>query len=687
MSNLDDKDPGSGSGGPAKQSGLVRRGGAAANVALPDSESPATLRRPGAPRPPPRPAGAQAPPPPGAPPGAPQAHFTQDEDSGDWTLNTPAIKVLPANVGDFPGHALSGDQSSPDLFGGAAPPAADSSPGVVSGPAPTQPQPPAAAGVAQPLGSSAAALQQELAPVRVGHVDPVTLPNALKGERPHSIADDPTGDDPHIGTTISDRYVVDDVLGEGGMGKVYLAHHKVIDKKQAIKILHAELVKDKEAVGRFVREAKAASSIGNPHIVDISDFGETADGSTYFVMEYLDGFTLGDLLEERHCLPVDLILDIALQLTDGLAAAHEQEIVHRDLKPENVTIIKRGQQDHFCKILDFGIAKVSTRVTTEKLTMAGAVFGTPHYMSPEQAAGAAVDLRTDIYSLGVMLYEMISGELPFNADNFMGILTQHMYKAPVPIRALVSAPDCPPGLEAIVLKCLSKKPDGRYRTMVELADDLRRLSAGEIPTAVHEMMARSGSFNVPADYFKKGDAIVPATPDTGSKRQFGPRFAGIVAAVVCVIIALLVLFRDSLSTAQPQAPAGASSDATADASPVDTAVLPQVPSADEAAERHVLIATDPVEAQAAVDGIGVELPASVPVPVGQTVTIEVTLDGYDSQRVVLDGSEKRKTIKLVKKTRSGPPRIIRRPAVTRPKSTAGKPKSGSSEVVDPWEKK
>ncbi|MBW2526452.1 MAG: serine/threonine protein kinase [Deltaproteobacteria bacterium] len=537
----------------------------------------------------------------------------------------------------------------------------------------------------QPMAGPAAALQRQPEPVQVRHLEPVTLPNALKGERPLDVEDEPSGDDPYIGTTIGDRYVIDDILGEGGMGKVYLAHHKVIDKKQAIKILHAELVKDKEAVGRFVREAKAASSIGNPHIVDISDFGETSDGSTYFVMEYLDGFTLGDLLEERHALPVDLIVDIALQLTDGLAAAHAQEIVHRDLKPENVTMIRRGQQAHFCKILDFGIAKVSTRVTTEKLTMAGAVFGTPHYMSPEQAAGAAVDLRTDIYSLGVMLYEMASGELPFNADNFMGILTQHMYKAPVPIRALVSAPDCPPGLEAVILKCLSKKPEARYQTMGELAEDLQRLSAGQIPGAVHEMMARSGSFNVPADYFKKGDAIVPATPDAPQPRRFGPRLAGIIAAVVCVVIALLVLFRDSLSTAETQPVASAGADASA-APAVGTSLQP-VPTADEAAQRHVLIATEPVEATTKVDGIRIETPASVPVPVGQTVAVEVELDGYEPQRVVLDGSEKRKTIKLDEKKRSGAPRIIRRPTTPNPKSGTTQPKSGSSEVVDPWASK
>jgi tRNA A-37 threonylcarbamoyl transferase component Bud32 len=581
----------------------------------------------------------------------------------DWTLNTPAIKVVPASLQDFPEPV----RRDPDRDYPSGEWNMPSPPGVAPAPRPELPrhgyQTPT-----QPVQAPPPAL-----------ISPTATPAAASQAAEGAAADSTReGPDPHLGTTLGERYVLDDIIGEGGMGRVYLAHHKVIGKRLAIKILHAELVKDKEAVGRFLREARAASSIGNPHIVDIADFGEMPDGSTYFVMEYLDGHTLGDLMDEGRALPVDLVAEVALQLCDGLAAAHAQQIVHRDLKPENVTLIKQGSQPNFVKILDFGIAKVSTAQSSERLTMAGAVFGTPHYMSPEQAAGAAVDHRTDIYSLGVILYEMASGELPFNADNFMGILTQHMYKAPVPIRALVPAPDCPPGLEAIILKCLSKKPDARYQSMEALASDLRQLRAGQIPDAVHEMMARSGSFNVPADYFKTAGPLVAPTPK-GQRRHLGPRYAWIAAAVVCVAVALLVVFRDSIGTAQQRlndGPEGSWSAATGDASASSSAEAR--PS--RTAERAVLLGADPITAKAWRDGLPIELPASITVAEGQPVTLEIRAEGYEPQTVVLTGEEERKSVKLDKKAAGGRLPGGRTKTKTAPAASGGK----HGDTVDPW---
>ncbi len=246
------------------------------------------------------------------------------------------------------------------------------------------------------------------------------------------------------------------------------------------------------------------------------------------------------------------MLSVGKQIAQGLSAAHAAGIIHRDLKPDNVMVINRGSEKDFVKILDFGIAKVQTG-DASRLTRAGAVFGTPHYMSPEQAAGATVTFAADIYSLGVILYEMAAGKVPFDAENFMGIMTMHMYKAPVPMRALVPAPqEIPPGLDAVVLKCLSKKGEQRYASMDALVADLEKLEKGQLPDAVNEMMARSGGFNVPADYFRssKMPPPMPAEPRRGRSKL--PLIAGIVAVGAVTAIAVGVLMKSSTTKADSQ---------------------------------------------------------------------------------------------------------------------------------------
>jgi eukaryotic-like serine/threonine-protein kinase len=499
----------------------------------------------------------------------------------------------------------------------------------------------------------------------------------------------PASRDPYIGCTIDGRYKVEQVLGEGGMGVVYRCTHKIIGKKVAMKVLRADLARDREVTERFLNEAKSASAIGNAHIIDISDFGQLPDGSTYFVMEFLDGTPLSKVMDNGQPVPVPRILHISRQLAEGLSAAHQAEIVHRDLKPDNIFLVSRGQEKDFIKILDFGIAKVSTS-GEGKLTRAGAVFGTPHYMSPEQAAGAPVDHRGDIYSFGVILYEMASGKVPFDADNFMGILTQHMYKSPVPIRALVPQPqDVPPGLEAIVLKCLSKRPEQRYQSMDEVIGDIDKLRSGLIPDAVPEMMARSGGFNVPVDYFKKGTAgmpaPVPATPGVPMVRTRWPLYAGLAGIAATVLIVIGIFAASADSTAAPTPPVEAPQPEPAK---TEAPVTPAAP-----AKKQVMIAVEPIDSEVfqGDKNLG-SSPVVVEVEPGAKLELELRREGYKTRKLSLDGSKPTQSVKLerdVKVVLRTPvpkhrPQPEPKPAAEKPKPKP-KPAIGGGEIVNPWE--
>ncbi len=332
--------------------------------------------------------------------------------------------------------------------------------------------------------------------------------------------------DPLLGQTLDGRYCVERVLGAGGMGLVYQARHVMLGKALAVKVLKQEVSRDEQVMGRFRREAQSASAIGSPHICDVSDFGTLPDGSTYFVMEFLDGPSLTAAMEEERPMSAARLLAVGQQLCDALGAAHDRGIVHRDLKPDNVHLVRHGKRDDFVKVLDFGIAKVAG-AADKKLTQAGQVFGTPHYMSPEQCAGRDVDHRTDIYALGVMFYEMATGQVPFDADNLMGVLTNHVYEQPIPPRELPRPVDVPPGLEAVILKCLAKQPEHRYQSMAELRADLARVQQGVAPGAVMESMEASGADGAAYAAYPPGIAV----GTTPVQVVQGPR-AGVWVAVI-----------------------------------------------------------------------------------------------------------------------------------------------------------
>ncbi len=271
-----------------------------------------------------------------------------------------------------------------------------------------------------------------------------------------------------IGQVLDGRYRVLEKLGEGGMGEVYAAEHIHIEKRVAIKLLRSEIVTNKEAVSRFRQEARSASSIGHKNIISIEDFGTIADGRVYLCMELLDGQPFNDLIQTE--LPVDRLLNILIQTGHGLAAAHAKGIVHRDMKPENIFVTEGDVP----KLLDLGIAKVSGNHGNNHLTRTGTIFGTPFYMAPEQALGQAVDHRADIYAMGVILYEVFTGSIPFQGESFMGILTQHITAEPKPVTQMAAehGKTVPPGIEAVIVRAMKKEPDERYQTMDELVNAL-----------------------------------------------------------------------------------------------------------------------------------------------------------------------------------------------------------------------
>src|SRR5690606_27524929 len=252
-------------------------------------------------------------------------------------------------------------------------------------------------------------------------------------------------------------YRIEQKIGEGGMGMVYMATHTTLQKRLALKVLRGDSSRDADVVQRFMQEAQAATSIGHPNIIDISDFGRLPDGSVYFVMEYLDGTSLSEMIKRGGSVPTKEALHIVRQIASALEAAHARGIVHRDLKPDNIFIIRQGNDHRFVKVLDFGVAKVGGAAS--KLTKTGMVFGTPHYMSPEQAAGQSVDQRTDISALGAIMYEMFTGKVPFDADTFMGILSKRMFEVP-PRPTDIAGGSLGP-LETVILRALEKNPDQR----------------------------------------------------------------------------------------------------------------------------------------------------------------------------------------------------------------------------------
>lgn len=283
---------------------------------------------------------------------------------------------------------------------------------------------------------------------------------------------------------INARYELGRRIGRGGMAEVFVARDRLLDRPVAVKILFAEYAKDPLFVERFRREAMSAASLNHPNIVGVYDWGQV-DTTYYIAMEYVQGRTLADILQKHERLSVLQACDIALDIAAALSSAHTAGVAHRDIKPANVIVSATGH----VKVADFGIARAIGAAVEQGLTQTGAVMGTATYFSPEQAQGAQPDPRSDLYSLGVIMYEMLAGEPPFTGENAIAIAYKQVHDAPVPLRT--KNPEVSPAFSAIVMKCLAKDRERRYPTALALADDLRRFVDGKEVLALLDERAAS----------------------------------------------------------------------------------------------------------------------------------------------------------------------------------------------------
>ncbi len=365
-----------------------------------------------------------------------------------------------------------------------------------------------------------------------------------EGSAKHDVRDAAAEPPSLVGVVLSGRYLMERLIGEGGMGAVYQAEHTHMRKRLAVKVLHPEMSRLPEVVARFEREAMVAAHIEHPNVAAATDFGKLEDGSFFLVLEYVEGKGLRDVITQGR-LELGAALHVARQIASALARAHSLGIVHRDLKPENVMLVTREEDTYFVKVLDFGIAKVSVGELTggqkapgQVLTQLGMVYGTPEYMAPEQALGQPVDARADLYALGAILFEMITGARPYEHESKVTLLGMHV-TAPIPsMRERLPDANIPGEIDAIVTRLLAKEATARYgdaKDLIEALDNAvaelaaRGLIAEPLPPASLAQPSRAGKMEPsgPRSTLELGPTSI-AQP----RAQGTPRFLSIVGTTL-----------------------------------------------------------------------------------------------------------------------------------------------------------
>jgi serine/threonine-protein kinase len=469
------------------------------------------------------------------------------------------------------------------------------------------------------------------------------------GERPTPIAGTaaltPTAE--IVGSTLSGRYLVTRKVGQGGMGAVYEATHTLIGKRVAVKVLLEKYAQREAIVKRLKQEAQLASSIGNEHIIDITDFGNTEDGRTFVVMEYLEGESMAECLSRESKLPEQRILRIAQQAASAIAAAHAKGVVHRDIKPENIFLLKRKEMD-FVKVVDFGISK-SLRQSSEeeeavRLTQTGMVLGTPLYMSPEQARGDEdLDHRVDVYALGVIMYEAATGRVPFTGNNYLSVISQVLNEDPKPVRDV--RPELSEEFEAIVMRAMAKHRNDRYASANEMLNDLSAVL--DDPTHSTERAKITGPRR-----------LLPRPPKIP---RIAFAIAGIGVAVAAAAIVVMLLMGSKAKKEKAQQPVAGASDAGA----MTVATTPDAGVAEPAVAKIKLrIATDPPNAMIYRESekIGRAPQELLFVKNNKEVKITAQLDGYDDATLMINPEERTDGQQLnltLKKPVKGPPKTTK----------------------------